>query len=77
MSKVAKAIWNVPTRCFISNELRIELKFLHSLVNNPEVNWFTPISHLVDRDPDYQVWEDSFLDYQLCNLLLLHSKIWI
>ena len=38
------------------------MKLLHSLVDNPQVNWYTPISHLVDRDPDYQVWGDSSLD---------------
>ena len=37
MSKVAKAIWNVPTQCFISNELRTELRLLHYLVDNPMV----------------------------------------
>ena len=62
LSKVAKAIWNVPAKCFISNELRVELQLLHSLVDNPKMNWYTPISHLVDRDPDYQVWGDSSLD---------------
>ena len=62
LSKIAKAIWNVPTKCFISNELRIELKLLLSLVDNPKVHWYTPLSHLVDRDPDFQVWGDSSLD---------------
>ena len=38
LSKVAKAIWNDPSKCFISNELRVELKLLHSLVDNPKVN---------------------------------------
>ena len=43
LSKVATAIWNVPAKCFISNELQVELKLLYSLFDNPQVNWYTPI----------------------------------
>ena len=38
-----------------------ELVLLEAIIQNPKINWSTPISHMVVRDPDFAAWGDSSL----------------
>ena len=48
-------------RCPITKELKKELVLLEAIIKNPKINWSTPISHMVVRDPDFAAWGDSSL----------------
>ena len=63
LSKIAKGIWNSKCKCFITKDLKQELMLLESIIKNPSIQWSTPVSHLVKRSPDFEVWGDSSLKY--------------
>ena len=48
-------------RCPITKELKKELVLLEATIKDPKINWSTPISHMVVRDPDFAAWGDSSL----------------
>ena len=41
-----------------------ELVLLEAIIQNPKINWSTPISHMVVRNPDFAAWGDSSLSQQ-------------
>ena len=61
LSKLAKAIWNSNTKCFITKSLRAELNLLIQIINDDFIQWSSPIAHLMHRTPDFQVWGDASL----------------
>lgn len=63
LSKIAKGIWNSKCKCFITTDLKQELMMLESIIKNPSIQWSTPVSHLVKRSPDFEVWGDSSLKH--------------
>lgn len=61
-SKVARAIWDCKSRTFINLDIRAEITFLHQVFQNPVAyNWSSPIGHLIEREPDYEGWQDACL----------------
>ena len=61
-SRLAKAIWNSNTKCFITKSLRAKLNLLIQTISDKNIHWETRIAHLIPRTPDYQAWGDSSLD---------------
>ena len=56
LSKLAKAIWNSNTKCFITKSLRAELNLLIQIINyDDSIQWSSPIAHLILRTLDFQV----------------------
>jgi len=63
VSQLLRQIWHKKTKFHINKSLRIELKLLHVLFRNyHETPFWSPISHLIRRDPDFLAFGDACLD---------------
>jgi len=63
VSQLLRKIWHKRTKYHINKSLRMELKLLHSLFKAYQVTPFwSPISHLIRRDPDFSAFGDACLD---------------
>jgi hypothetical protein len=61
-AKVAKDLWNNPSRAYINRSFRAELAMIQAILNNPaKYSWSSPIAHLIPRIADYEAWGDSSL----------------
>jgi hypothetical protein len=61
-SRYAKAIWNAKALTYISTSIREELDFIRQVFADPRTyQWSSPIAHLIQRDADYEVEQDSSL----------------
>lgn len=62
-SKIAQKIWHLKTKFYINTSMRAELTLLRNIFkNNEKYKLYTPISYLVDRDPDFLARGDACLD---------------
>lgn len=61
-SQLACAVWNSNQRHFISRLLRMELKYLATILLKPEkFHWSSPIAHLIPRDLEFYCAGDACL----------------
>jgi hypothetical protein len=62
-SKIAKETYKSKQKTFIDKPMRAELKLIYTRLSNPtDFSLDTPISHVIDRDPDFISYGDASLD---------------
>ena len=63
LSKAAKKVWNFSKRYFLLPTMKSAMRLLLFVLENPDrYKWETPITHLVERDPDFITLGDASLD---------------
>ena len=61
-SRIARQIWNEKALTYINTEIREELNFIQQVFSDPVTyDWSSPIAHLIKREQDYEIWQDSSL----------------
>jgi len=61
-SKIANRIWDEKALTWINWQIHEELDFITQVFVDPSTyKWLALIPHLIKREPDYPVWQDSCL----------------
>ena len=62
-SKIANETYKSKQKTFIDKPTRAELELIYNILSNPkDYSLYTPISHVINRDPDFILYGDASLD---------------